>query len=93
MALLGFEFEAVEFVHDDGPAIEWETPTGLTLKVPPRFGNDPVPELTDDQRFLIGPDDDVAVLCLPRVKLPGAPPRLIPRQAGNPRTTLPRNET
>src|SRR5689334_4043924 len=58
--------KSVVVMVEDGPPIEWETPTGLTLRVPPETRIDPMDALGEEQAALIEPDDDVMILCTPR---------------------------
>ena len=59
--------KTVEIIPAIVPAIEWETPTGLILRVPPDDCDQPEIALTDEQRASIGPHDDVFVSCPPRI--------------------------
>jgi hypothetical protein len=88
----GFDCKIVQIVPEDGPAVEGDMLTGLTLRVAQAFSDDPYSALTDKQRALIGPDDEVIVFCPHRIRLPGAPPRLIPRQHGRPQIALPNHD-
>jgi hypothetical protein len=85
--------KSVEVIPEHGPAIEWETPTGLILRVSEDCTGDPASLLTEEQRALIEPGDIVGVFCPPRVRLPDSDPsRLVPHKLGSPRLELPRRD-
>jgi hypothetical protein len=72
----------VMIVTENGPPIEWATPTGLILCVPPEFDDDPMDGLADEQNELTGPHDGVSISEKRRIDLASSPPRLIPYPGG-----------
>jgi hypothetical protein len=58
----------VDIIPEIGPTIEWETPTGLILRVHPDFCEFPENALSDEQRALIGENDLLTVFPAARTR-------------------------